>query len=119
MIVSAKQKFEAAPSQAIPPAAYGQVRSQFSLAITLYHAWSLLSSYGFRAAKNHLSDLKEEVKAGKDVAKSKKALVNMPQFTNLMMMLEEFAGAGGYNHPKLQKVQELVLEHFRTQINPS
>lgn len=112
--MNAKQKFEAAPSPAIPCVAYGQVRSQFALAITLYHSWSLLSSYGFRAAKNHLSDLKEEVQGGaKDVSKSKKALINMPQFNNLLLMLEEFADAGGYNHPKLQKLQELLLEHFR------
>ncbi len=47
-------------------------------------------------------------------AKSKKALVNMPQFHNLMLMLEEFADNAGFNHPKLQKVEELVLQHFRT-----
>jgi ERCC4-related helicase len=59
--------------------------------------------------------LREEVQANKETtAKSKKALCNMPQFHNLMLMLEEFADNGGYNHPKLQKVQELVLQHFRT-----
>jgi pantoate kinase len=55
------------------------------------------------------------VQANKEgTAKSKKALVNMPQFHNLMLMLEEFADNAGFNHPKLQKVEELVLQHFRT-----
>jgi hypothetical protein len=54
-LLDAKRRFEAAPSPAIPPNAYGQVRSQFALGITLYHAWGLLNTYGFRAAKNHLA----------------------------------------------------------------
>jgi hypothetical protein len=55
LLLDAKRKFEAHPSPAIPPNAYGQVRSQFALSITLYHAWSLLNTYGFRATKNYFS----------------------------------------------------------------
>jgi ERCC4-related helicase len=59
--------------------------------------------------------VKEEVLANKEgTSKSKKSLTGMPQFHNLMLMLEEFADNGGYNHPKMQKVQELVIQHFRT-----
>jgi ERCC4-related helicase len=55
LLLDAKRKFEGHPSPAIPPNAYGQVHSQFALAITLYHAWGLLNTYGFRATKNYLS----------------------------------------------------------------
>lgn len=101
-----------APSKAIPPNVYGLVRSQFALAVTLYHGWTLLNCNGLRALRNYLRDLMGKVAVGNDVSKAKKSLMNMQSFKNLMLLLDELADKGS-NHPKLDKVTEIVTDHFR------
>jgi len=110
--VSAQQKFEANPSKATPPNLYGLVRSQFALGIALYHGWNLLHSNGMKVLKNYLLGMQEKVNSGGDVSKAKKSLIGMQSFKNLMLMLNELTDKGS-NHPKLERVVEIIHDHFR------
>ena len=112
MLVTALDRFKQQPSKAIPPALYGQVQSQFALGIALYHGWGVLNSNGLRGLHLYLKDMQEKVTSGQDTSKAKKALLNMQPFKNLMLMLDEITDKV-INHPKLEKVVELITEHFR------
>lgn len=71
----------------------------------------MLNNNGLRGLHLYLKDMKEKVTGGQDASKAKKALINMQQFKNLMLMLDEITDKV-VNHPKLEKVVELVTEHF-------
>ncbi|KAL6077209.1 FA complementation group M [Balamuthia mandrillaris] len=112
MLVTAQKKFTAAPSPAIPPNRYGMIHAQFALAITLFHGWGLFNNHGLKSVSSYLEDLEKKINSGKVTSKAKKGMINMNEFQNLKLLLEQTCDQGDFNHPKLEKLLEIVTAHF-------
>ena len=107
----------------------GVIEGDFALAISLFHAYELLQQHGMRSFHQFLST---SVMEGHSRARME--LSRDPSFANIMLSLREKLGpqqeplqlnssmycpttrADGdffYSHPKLRKLEEVVLAHFR------
>ena len=118
----------------------GAIEGDFALAISLYHAYELLQQHGMRSFYQFLS----QPGFSGGPSKAKMELMRSMEFARIMRSLEERIGSGSdtdcgrlgrsprggakgvgsqaagsqspffYSHPKLNKLEEVVLGHFRS-----
>ena len=108
------------------------IEGDFALSISLYHAYELLLQHGMRSFYQFLS---HTFSGGQSRAKME--VMRSPEFGRIMRTLQEKLGQGSvpdnpvmtkssrhspgdgvsshffYSHPKLVKLEEVVLGHFR------
>ncbi|KAM3729495.1 hypothetical protein ACB098_12G016800 [Castanea mollissima] len=105
-LLNLRDKFRQAPPPNLPHIKYNEVEGYFGVLITLYHIRKLLSSHGIRPAYEMLE---EKLKQGffarfmsknEDIRKAK-----------LLMQQNLSHGAPS---PKLSKMLEVLLDHFKT-----
>ena len=109
------------------PAQAGAIESDFALSISLFHAYELLLQHGLRSFYHFLSHTLCGVAGGQSRAKLE--LSRSVGFNLIMNRLEGQLTKGEgvascqgdapffYSHPKLNKLEEVVLEHFHTAAN--
>lgn len=101
-------------NQALPQSVKGMIEGHFALAHSLSKFRENLFSYGIRFFYDALHTFAQEIKQKSNSSRSKLELVKNPNFISLMQFMEckmeekEFS-----SHPKLDKLVETVVEHFK------
>lgn len=85
------------------------IEAQFSVAIALYSSWRLLNTHGLASFKNSIDEFHRQALSGG--SRAKKELVHRSEWQQLRQLLEQVTDKGN-NHPKLAKLEELLLIHF-------
>ncbi|XP_054711011.1 Fanconi anemia group M protein-like [Uloborus diversus] len=119
-----REAFSQQPPSAISRHEYGLIMADFSLCISLYHAFELLLLHGTRSFYNFLIGI---VNGEKSIPHARSELSKNFCFEEVMQEIKEkyIGDSVGTSHvsalflrllpshPKLVKLQEIVLEHFR------
>ena len=116
-VLRARDMFRQNPPSNFPRARAGMVEGDFALCITLTHALELLLLHGIRGFYNFMSGKTDPVaEGGSDAAhhsRMRSELQKIPEYRQLMDELKPKIVANYISHPKLGKLREIVLEHFR------
>ncbi|XP_059135457.1 Fanconi anemia group M protein [Peromyscus eremicus] len=130
-IILARDQFRKNPSPNIVGIQQGIIEGEFAICISLYHGFELLQQMGMRSLYFFLSGIMDGTKG---MARVKTELGRNEDFMRLYSHLDGvFAqardpSAGGasalqkgnkekkffYSHPKLKKLEEVIIEHFRS-----
>ncbi|XP_042301766.1 Fanconi anemia group M protein [Sceloporus undulatus] len=130
-IILARDQFRKNPPSRFPGMPQGVIEGDFALCISLYHGYELLLQMGMRSLYIFLSGI---IGGSKGMTRAKNELGRNEDFVMLYSQLESmFAetsvssaddsnttlGTGNkkpfvYSHPKLKKLEEVVVEHFRS-----
>ncbi|XP_032820871.2 Fanconi anemia group M protein isoform X2 [Petromyzon marinus] len=138
-VLLARDHFRKNPPAHFPGSRMGAVEGDFALCVSLYHGFELLLHMGSRSL---LLFLKSILDGGKEKTRARNELSRNPDFMQLYQRLDEmFRQAGStplntssilqptqasvlaervveprpfvYSHPKLRKLEEVVLQHFQ------
>ena len=116
-ILKAREIFRLNPPTNFIKAKAGMVEGDFALCITLTHALELLQLHGIRGFYNFLASKTDPVsEGGQDGAhhnRTRTEMQKIPEFRRMMDELKPKITANYISHPKLKKLLEIVLEHFR------
>ncbi|XP_061468630.1 Fanconi anemia group M protein isoform X2 [Rhineura floridana] len=124
-IILARDQFRKNPASHFVGMQHGVIEGDFALCISLYHGYELLLQMGMRSLYIFLCGIMD---GSKGMTRAKNELGRNEDFMKLYSQLENmFAGtdvssANGagkrkqfiYSHPKLKKLEDVVVEHFRT-----
>ncbi|KAK3563242.1 hypothetical protein QTP86_019351 [Hemibagrus guttatus] len=118
-VILAREQFRRNPPSHLMGAQHGALEGDFALCISLYHGYELLQQMGLRSlflfAQNIMSGSKETSRVRNELQRS-------PVFMDLYREMEAMflSPSKGpeeqyfYSHPKLQKLDEVIQEHFST-----
>ncbi|KAF6351246.1 FA complementation group M [Rhinolophus ferrumequinum] len=115
-IILARDQFRKNPSPNIAEVQQGKIEGEFALCISLYHGYELLQQMGTRSLYFFLCGIMDGTKG---MTRAKNELSRNVDFMKLYNHLEclfahtrdkEFI----YSHPKLKKLEEVVVEHFKS-----
>ncbi|XP_013379529.1 Fanconi anemia group M protein [Lingula anatina] len=134
LILKAREQFRQDPPQHLQRHQYGIVEGDFAMCMSLYHGFELLQQHGLRSLHQFLKSI---VSGEKGHGRTRSELMRNQDFNAIMEMLEEkFEPKANHvtqsgpsqsgldpafvsGHPKLEKLQEVVLEHFKKFQNDS
>ncbi|GBM78806.1 Fanconi anemia group M protein, partial [Araneus ventricosus] len=123
-ILRMRDDFSQHPPSNIDKFAYGLIMADFSLCISLYHAYELLLLHGARSFYNFLTGI---INGEKSIPHARSELQKNCDFDVLLKEIQENyivenieenqIRGSGFNskkpgHPKLEKLLEVVLRHF-------
>ncbi|XP_062863163.1 Fanconi anemia group M protein isoform X2 [Trichomycterus rosablanca] len=118
-LILARDQFRRNPPPHVKGAQQGALEGDFALCISLCHGFELLQQMGLRSlfffAQNIMSGTKE-------YSRARNELQRCPVFMDLYKAMETMflTSTKGpeepyfYSHPKLEKLDQVVLQHFRT-----
>ncbi|CAE1313197.1 FANCM [Acanthosepion pharaonis] len=127
IILKCRDEFRQNPPHFLQHAQLGVIEGDFALAISLYHGYELLQLHGLRSFYQYLQSL---VNREKGYGRTRSELMKNVNFVNIYDYLSNRFGEKPsitfsqqttqekteqyvIGHPKLEKLQEIVLEHFR------
>lgn len=127
-IILARDQFRKNPSPNIVGIQQGIIEGEFALCISLYHGYELLQQMGMRSLYFFLSGIMDGTKG---MTRARNELSRNEDFMKLYTHLQSaFAPASTsdasafqrgnkekkfvYSHPKLKKLEEVILEHFKS-----
>uniref|UniRef100_F6QFV0 RNA helicase n=1 Tax=Callithrix jacchus TaxID=9483 RepID=F6QFV0_CALJA len=128
-IILARDQFRKNPSPNIVGIQQGIIEGEFAICISLYHGYELLQQMGMRSLYFFLCGIMDGTKG---MTRSKNELSRNEDFMKLYKHLEcmfahtRSTSANGisaiqqgdkkfvYGHPKLKKLEEVVIEHFKS-----
>ncbi|XP_008071629.1 Fanconi anemia group M protein, partial [Carlito syrichta] len=130
-IILARDQFRKNPSPNIVGIQQGIIEGEFAICISLYHGYELLQQMGMRSLYLFLCGIMDGTKG---MTRSKNELSRNEDFMKLYNHLEfmfahtRSTSASGisaiqqgdkdkknfYSHPKLKKLEEVVVEHFKS-----
>ncbi|GAB4844800.1 hypothetical protein Ancab_038187 [Ancistrocladus abbreviatus] len=105
-LLNSRDKFRQAPPPELSHMKYGEVEGYFGVLITLYHIRKLLSSHGIRPAYEMLEE--------KLLQGSFARLMSRNEVLRRAKLLMQQSVLHGAPSPKLSKMIEVLLDHFRT-----
>ncbi|XP_048736157.2 Fanconi anemia group M protein-like isoform X2 [Ostrea edulis] len=118
LLLKSREAFRQNPPHRLSKTQYGMVEGDFALAISLYHGYELVHLHGLRSLYNFLDGV---ISGNKGHGRTRTELLKIPDFCDLMNMLQEKFGKGfsssqsfTVGHPKLAKLDEVVLNHFKS-----
>jgi Fanconi anemia group M protein len=141
-LITARDEFRRNPPARLDRSTLGMAEGDFASAISLYHAYELLIQHGMRSFYNFMDKTLEDAKGPSRRLRSE--LQRLPVWNEVMSeMREKFVGDADHSrlnasgprvltqipsqlnssrqgeeivlgHPKLEKLKELVVDHFRT-----
>ncbi|KAK3583331.1 hypothetical protein CHS0354_038942 [Potamilus streckersoni] len=132
LILKARDAFRQNPPERLPRQQYGAVEGDFALAMSLYHGYELLQLHGARSLFMFLDGI---VNGEKSYGRTRAELMRNLDFSDLLEMLaQKFTPAPSQRssisgsaskekkpfvtgHPKIEKLQEIVLDHFQNYAN--
>ncbi|KAM9354495.1 Fanconi anemia group M protein [Pholidichthys leucotaenia] len=117
-LILARDQFRKNPPQHIKGPQQGMLEGDFALCISLYHGYELLMQMGLRSLFIYFQGIMD---GSREMSRAKNELQRTPTFMDLYhemeaMFVKPSAGPDEpfiYSHPKLEKLQEVVLQHFR------
>ncbi|RXN05569.1 Fanconi anemia group M [Labeo rohita] len=119
-IILAREQFRRNPPPHIQQGPQqGAIEGDFAICISLYHGYELLQQMGVRSLFLFIQNI---FSGPKESSRMRNELQRSPVFMDLYREMESmFATASRgpgepyvYSHPKLQKLDEVVLQHFQT-----
>ncbi|XP_071972080.1 Fanconi anemia group M protein isoform X2 [Engystomops pustulosus] len=118
-IILSRDQFRKNPPSSIIGAQMGVVEGDFALCISLYHGYELLLQMGTRSLFYYLRSIMD---GSKGLNRARSELGRNADFMTLYQQLESmFPSCNGsevkkpfiYSHPKLKKLEEVVIQHFK------
>ncbi|XP_055571129.1 Fanconi anemia group M protein isoform X2 [Falco cherrug] len=132
-IILARDQYRKNPSSKNMEIHQGIIEGDFALSISLYHGYELLLQMGVRSLFMYLCGIMD---GSKGLTRTKNELARNEDFMKLYQQLRDMvsdtsaASANGnvckngtvfenkkeffYSHPKLKKLEEIVIEHFKS-----
>ncbi|XP_063803595.1 Fanconi anemia group M protein [Pseudophryne corroboree] len=119
-VILSRDQFRKNPPSNIVGVQIGVVEGDFALCISLYHGYELLLQMGTRSLYYFLRSMMD---GSKGMTRARNELSRNADFMNLYQQLESMFsasdGANGkqpfiYSHPKLRKLEEVVVQHFKS-----
>ncbi|KAJ7989260.1 hypothetical protein DPEC_G00317640 [Dallia pectoralis] len=117
-LILAREQFRKNPPSHIKAAQVGALEGDLALCISLYHGYELLLQMGLRSLFLFVQGI---MNGTKEMSRARNELQRNATFMDLYLEMEAtFVKPTGpsepfiYSHPKLQKLEEVVVEHFRT-----
>nr|XP_015205749.1 PREDICTED: Fanconi anemia group M protein [Lepisosteus oculatus] len=122
-LILARDQFRNIPPSHIGVAQQGVLEGDFALCISLYHGYELLLQMGLRSLFLFVQGIMD---GSKEMPRARNELLRNQDFMELYQEMEakflkpSMAPPAGpeepflYSHPKLRKLEEVVLEHFRS-----
>ncbi|KAM8917528.1 Fanconi anemia group M protein isoform 2-T2 [Spinachia spinachia] len=116
-IILARDQFRKNPPPSIKGPQQGMLEGDFALCISLYHGYELLMQMGLRSLFFYVQGIME---GSREMPRARNELHRTPVFMDLYhemqaMFVKPSAGPDEpfiYSHPKLKKLEEVVLQHF-------
>ncbi|XP_055086895.1 Fanconi anemia group M protein [Periophthalmus magnuspinnatus] len=117
-LILARDQFRKNPPSNIKGPQQGMLEGDFALCISLYHGYELLMQMGLRSLFFYVQGIMD---GSREMSRARNELQRTPTFMDLyqemeVMFIKSPAGPGDqfvYSHPKLEKLEEVVLQHFR------
>uniref|UniRef100_A0A671VAZ7 ATP-dependent RNA helicase FANCM n=1 Tax=Sparus aurata TaxID=8175 RepID=A0A671VAZ7_SPAAU len=117
-LILARDQFRKNPPPQIKGPQQGMLEGDFALCISLYHGYELLMQMGLRSLFFYIQGIMD---GSREMSRARNELQRTPTFMDLYhemeaMFLKPSAGPEEpfvYSHPKLEKLEEVVLQHFR------
>ncbi|CAL8301508.1 unnamed protein product [Boreogadus saida] len=117
-IILAREQFRKNPPPHIKGPQQGAMEGDFALTISLCHGYELLMQMGLRSLFFFVQGIMDGSKA---MARARNELQRTPVFMDLYKEMEAMFMKSPadpdqpfiYSHPKLKKLEEVVLQHFR------
>ena len=93
----------------------GMIQGCFTIAHTLAYSYQLLIQHGIHSFYTYLQKYNAETVAkGSKASKSSLGLIQNPQFKAIMESVPKMKATPGFSsHPKMDKLIEIVLNHFK------
>lgn len=118
MVIQSRDKFRQNPPDNFPPSRRGMTEGDFAICITLTHALDLLLQHGIRGFYNFLAGKTDSNDGEAGHNRTRTELLKINGFSQMMEDLKSKFGSdclvgSSVSHPKLNKLQEIVLEHFQ------
>eukprot|EP01105_Mastigella_eilhardi_P008349 TRINITY_DN2030_c0_g1_i4.p1 TRINITY_DN2030_c0_g1~~TRINITY_DN2030_c0_g1_i4.p1 ORF type:complete len:1533 (-),score=304.73 TRINITY_DN2030_c0_g1_i4:3616-8145(-) len=108
-LISARDVWRARPEAAADRANAGAIETNFSIAITLYHAYALLMSHGLEPFLSCIHSLMDDPNNNR----GKKELFSSAAWRKMLDTAESrYSATSAGNHPKLEKLEQIVVQHF-------
>ncbi|KAM4541807.1 Fanconi anemia group M protein [Odontesthes bonariensis] len=117
-LILARDQFRKNPPPHIKGPQQGMLEGDFALCISLYHGYELLMQMGLRSLFYYVQGIMD---GSREMSRAKNELQRTPTFMDLYHDMERMfvkppTGPDEpfiYSHPKLEKLEEVVLQHFR------
>ncbi|XP_077394002.1 Fanconi anemia group M protein [Festucalex cinctus] len=116
-LILARDQFRKNPPSHIKGSQQGMLEGDFALCISLYHGYELLMQMGLRSLFSYVQGIMD---GSREMSRARNELQRTPTFKDLYHEMEaKFGKLPGseepfiYGHPKLQKLEDVVLQHFR------
>ncbi|KAL7873553.1 hypothetical protein AOLI_G00126240 [Acnodon oligacanthus] len=118
-LILAREQFRRNPPPHIMDAQHGVLEGDFAMCISLYHGYELLQQMGLRSlflfTQNIILGFKESSRARSELQCSPVFMALYRDMEAMFLTLTKDPNEQYfYSHPKLQKLDEVVLQHFRT-----
>ncbi|XP_078090285.1 Fanconi anemia group M protein [Mustelus asterias] len=126
-IVLSREQFRKNPPTNIMGAQRGMVEGDYALCISLYHGYELLLQMGMRSLYSYLEGIMD---GSKGMTRARNELCRNTDFMEMYEQLKAMFANGSsrfssqigsenqkqfiYSHPKLQKLEEVVVGHFKS-----
>ncbi|XP_008398144.1 Fanconi anemia group M protein isoform X1 [Poecilia reticulata] len=113
-LILARDQFRKNPPPHIKGSHQGVLEGDFALCISLYHGYELLTQMGLRSLFFYIQGIMD---GSREMSRAKNELQKTPTFMDLYQEMETMFltppdGPFIYSHPKLEKLEEVVLQHF-------
>ncbi|XP_039897288.1 Fanconi anemia group M protein [Simochromis diagramma] len=117
-LILARDQFRKNPPSHLKGPQQGMLEGDFALCISLYHGYELLMQMGLRSLFFYIQGIMD---GSREMSRAKNELQRTPTFMDFYkemgtMFMKPSAGPDEpfiYSHPKLEKLEEVVLQHFR------
>ncbi|XP_067847954.1 Fanconi anemia group M protein [Heptranchias perlo] len=126
-IVLSREQFRKNPPMHIVGAQRGMMEGDYALCISLYHGYELLLQMGMRSLYSYLEGIMD---GSKGMIRARNELRRNTDFMEIYEQLKAMFASGSslfcsqigsenrkqfiYSHPKLQKLEEVVVDHFQS-----
>nr|XP_055027401.1 Fanconi anemia group M protein isoform X2 [Misgurnus anguillicaudatus] len=118
-IILSREQFRRNPPPHVLAGQHGVLEGDFALCISLYHGYELLQQMGLRSLYLFIQNI---ISGPKESSRMRNELQRNPVFVDLYRDMEATFTPSSrdpkepylYSHPKLQKLDEVVLQHFKT-----
>ncbi|KAH7681034.1 RNA helicase protein [Dioscorea alata] len=105
-LLNSRDKFRQVPPPNLPQARFGEVEGCFAVLITLYHLRKLLSTHGIRPAYDMLEEKLHQGSFARLMSRNE-------TIWKAKLLMQQSLSHGAPN-PKLVKMTEILLDHFKT-----
>lgn len=118
MVITSRERFRQNPPGNLQRHQVGMAEGDFAMCITLTHALELLLQHGIRGFYNFLAG-KTDMAEAAGSNRTRTELLKVEGFSRMMEGLKSKFSLGSnttnapVSHPKLTKLREIVLEHFK------